>query len=657
MDNHHSQHIDEELLSTFITEAKEQIERLVFILLQIEQQPSRQSSFIDEVFRLAHNLKGSSGIAGLNELKETMHEVENLFDIVRNGNYQLTEDDVDLLLSLTDELVSYLEAGDFHNPFPQEAWVEEIRNCAGDQKNFPEPTQKKSDPPLILNKEEKKKVASWQETGKQVYGIELHFTNEAPMRSVTALVFIKYLKQYGEILTIAPVREELEKEEYSCVKLVLLRKDPFSPEEELKIMDYPANEGVEGVKIRQWQYRREESANIYSERINGAQTIRVEAERIDRVLNQLGKILTLKTGLIHLYKEGYKGKTSWEEFGKSLQDLDQTISALQTSAMDLRMIPVHQIFTRFPKVVRDLAKDCGKKIELQFVGEETEIDKQIAEELVDPLTHLLRNSIDHGIEEVEERKEKGKTPTGHIILDAHQEGSHIVISVRDDGRGLNLEKIRNKAIKAGLVNAEENLTPDELTKLIFAPGFSTADQVSEISGRGVGLDVVKTGIKRLQGDIEVKSVPGTGTEFALKVPLTLAIIQAFMVKIGGQTFGIPVGDVVQSIVIKESDIHLVANRMIYYRYPETIPLIDLASRFKFTYQRNKDLIPVVIISYGRGRVGYIVEELLGLEEIMIKPINKSMGEVSEISGAALLGNGNIALILDDQALAQKAINL
>lgn len=657
MDNNKSQHIDEELLSTFITEAKEQIERLVFILLQIEQQPDRQSGFIDEMFRLAHNLKGSSGIAGLNELKETMHEVENLFDIVRNGNYQLSEDDVDLLLSLTDELVNYLEAGDFHNPFPQEAWVGRIRNCAGDQNNSTELTQRKSDPPLILNKEEKKKVASWQETGKQVYGIELHFTNEAPMRSVTAFVFIKYLKQYGEILTTAPVREELEKEEFASVKLVLLRKDPLSPEEELKIMDYPANEGVDGVKIRQWQYRREEGANVYHERINGAQTIRVEAERIDKVLNQLGKILTLKTGLLHLHKEGYNGRTSWEEFGKSLQDLDQTISALQTSAMDLRMIPVHQIFTRFPKVVRDLAKNCGKKIELQFVGEETEIDKQIAEELVDPLTHLLRNSIDHGIEEVEERKEKGKEPIGHIILDAHQEGSHIVISVRDDGRGLNLEKIRNKAIKAGLIKAEEILTEDELTRLIFAPGFSTADKVSEISGRGVGLDVVKTGIKRLQGDIEVKSVPGTGTEFALKVPLTLAIIQAFMVKIGGQTFGIPVGDVVQSIVIKESDIHLVANRMIYYRYPETIPLIDLASRFKFTYQRDKNLIPVVIISYGRGRVGYIVEELLGLEEIMIKPINKSMGEVSEISGAALLGNGNIALILDDQALAQKAINL
>ncbi|HEY8345295.1 MAG TPA: chemotaxis protein CheA [Bacillota bacterium] len=659
MDNHNSQYIDEDLVSTFIAEAKEQIERLVFILLQIEQQPDRQIGFIDEMFRLAHNLKGTSGIAGLNELKETMHEVENLFDSVRNGDYQLDEDDVDLLLSLTDELVSFLDTGNLRAPFPKEVWVEKIRSCTGvnNQGQSKSRVRRRSDPPLTLNKEDKKTVASWQEAGKQVYGIELHFTDEAPMRSVTALVFIKYLEKYGEILTTAPSREELENEEYSSIKLVLLRTDPLTTEDELKIMDYPTNDGVEGVKIRQWQYRREESSGLNIGRINGGQTIRVEAERIDTVLNQLGKILILKTGLLRLHKDGYKGRASWEEFGKSLQELEQTISALQTSAMNLRMIPVHQIFTRFPKVVRDLAKKCGKKIELHFIGEETEIDKQIAEELVDPLTHLLRNSIDHGIEEIEERKSKGKDPIGHITLDAHQEGGHIVISVRDDGRGLNLEKIRNKAIQNGIIKEEEVLGEEELTRLIFAPGFSTADQVTEVSGRGVGMDVVKTAIKRLQGDIEVKSVPDGGTEFALKVPLTLAIIQSFMVRIGEQIFGIPVGDVVQNIVIKESDIHLVADRLIYYRYPEAIPLIDLASRFGFECERDKNLIPVVIINYGRGRVGYIVEELLGLEEIMIKPINKSMGEVNEISGAALLGNGNIALILDNQALAQKVINL
>ena len=274
-------------------EAREQIERLVFILLQIEQQPERQIGFIDEMFRLAHNLKGSSGIAGLNELKETMHEVENLFDSVRNGDYQLDEDDVDLLLSLTDELVSYLDTGNFRAPFPKEVWVEKIRSCTGinDQDQSRSRVRRRSDPPLTLNKEDKKTVASWQEAGKQVYGIELHFTDEAPMRSVTALVFIKYLQNYGEILTTAPPREELENEEYSSVKLVLLRTDPLTTVDELKIMDYPTNDGVEGVKIRQWQYRREESSGLNIGRINGGQTIRVEANGIDTVLNQLARSL------------------------------------------------------------------------------------------------------------------------------------------------------------------------------------------------------------------------------------------------------------------------------------------------------------------------------------------------------------------------------
>jgi len=657
MDKEQSKHVDQELLSTYIAESEEQVERLVFILLQIEEQPERQSEFIDELFRLAHNLKGSSGIAGLTQLKETMHEVENLFDRVRNGDYQLNASDVDLLLSLTDDLVSYFEESILSEPFP-EKWRKEIKARWCDQStNVNSKPEHKSDPPLILNKEEKKKVAAWQEGNKQVYGIELHFTNEAPFRSVSTLIFMKYLKEYGEILTTAPVFEELEQEEYSCVKMVLLREKPLTPEQELKIIDYPVNEGVDGVKLRQWQYRREESGNIYDEKIKGTQTIRVESERIDKVINQLGKILTLKTGLLHLFQEGYNGKTSWDELGKSLQELEQTVSSLQINAMDLRMIPVRQVFTRFPKIVRDIAKKCGKKIELHFVGEDTEIDKQIAEALIDPLTHLLRNSIDHGIEELEERRKNGKDPVGHITLNAHQEGGHIVISVSDDGRGLNQEKIKNKALKAGIIQENDELSTEEVTGLIFAPGFSTAEQVSDISGRGVGLDVVKNGLKRLQGDIEVKSLPYAGTEFALKVPLTLAIIQAFMVKVGGQVFGIPVGDVVQSIVIKESSIHLVGDRMIYYRYPETIPLLDLATKFNFKYERNKDLIPVVITSYGQGKVGYIVEELIGLEEIMIKPINKSMGEVKEISGAALLGNGHIALILDNQALADKAINL
>ncbi|HEY8343687.1 MAG TPA: chemotaxis protein CheA [Bacillota bacterium] len=659
MNNNTPGQLDQNIISTYIAETKEQIERLVFILLQIEEHLDRQNAFIDEMFRLAHNIKGSSGLVGLNEVKETMHELESFFDLVRKGQYRLDESDVDLLLAISDELTSFFEGNIFSASIPWEMWIEKIKMQAkkGKTDDAGSVKESKKELPLQLSDVEKKQVAEWQEAGKEVYGIELYFTDEAPMRSATALIFIKYLKQYGEVFKIVPDYNELEKEEYNSIRVVVFCEKALTPEEEARIINYPVNDGVKEVTIRKWQYRKAEGTNVYGEKTNWTQTVRIEAERIDKVINQLGSILTLRSSLLHLHQEGYQGKRSWEEFGKLLRNLDQGISALQLSTMELRMIPVRQIFARFPKIVRDVAKKCGKKIELHLIGEETEIDKQVAEELVDPLTHLVRNSIDHGIEDAEEREKYGKGPVGQVTLDARQVGGHLVVSVRDDGRGLNLEKIKNKAVKAGIIKADSSLSKEELYKLIFAPGFSTADQVSDISGRGVGLDVVQNSLKKLHGDIEVKSVQHVGTEFILKVPLTLAIIQAFMVKIGGQVFGIPAIDVVLSKIIKESEIHLVGDRMIYYNYPQTIPLIDLGSRFMFMYMRNKDLIPIVIVNYGQGRVGYIVEELLGLEEIMIKPINKSIGEIPEIAGAALLGNGNIALILNNQAIAQEAISL
>lgn len=658
--NEGSRMLDGGLMKAYITETREQIERLVLILLQLEQNPDRQLEFIDEMFRLAHNMKGSSGVIGLTEVKDVMHEVENLFSAVRNRQYLLDAHALDLLISLTDDFSSYLDENILTAPFPGEPWIQRLKKLMNGDSSVD--INQKPDPPLVLSREEKDKVALWQEEGKVVYGIEMYFAPEAQLRSAASVIFLKFIRGCGEVLTISPSEEEIPEENYSALKIVLLRENRFTPEEESRIVAYPVNDGVEGVTIREWQYRRDENNGTYhsngkNDKGYGAQTIRVESERIDKVINQLGKILTLKTGLLHLHREGYQGKQTWEKLSKILQDLDQTVSTLQSGAMDLRMIPVRQIFARFPKTVRDIAKQFGKKVELHFVGEDTEIDKQIAEELIDALTHLLRNSVDHGLEETKERISAGKDPAGHITLSARQEGSHIVISVSDDGRGLNLEKIKKKALSAGIIKEENNLSKDEIIRLIFAPGFSTADKVSEISGRGVGLDVVKTSLKKLQGDIDVLTEPGQGTTFALKVPLTLAIIQSFMVKVGGQVFGIPVTDVVQSIVIKEEEIHDVGDRRIFYRYPETIPLIDLGAHFRFPFHRDPNQIPVVIINCGRGRAGFIVEELIGLEEIMIKPINKALGEQNQISGAALLGSGKIALILNHQQIAQEAVNI
>jgi len=653
--------IDEDLLSTFITETREQIERLVQILLEIEQNSHEQAEFIDEMFRIAHNIKGSSGVIGLTEVTEVMHEIENLFSRVRNGQYYLDKQAIDLLISFTDEFSAYLEKDIIGTSFDGNLWLEQLKSLVKKEASHARTEQPTST--LVLSRADKAKVRSWQQEGKKVYEIEIIFTPEVKVRSASVLIFLRFIRNYGTILTTAPAEEAIPNENYSTFKMVLLTEKQLTAEEQNTIIAYPISEWVTKIKIREWEVNKDHHPsdlhqnNGYQDNQFASHTIRVESERIDKVINQLGELITLKTSLFHLYKNGYEGKSTWENFSRLLQDLNQTVSKLQMSAMDLRMIPVRQLFTRFPKIVRDIAKQQGKKVELHFVGADTEIDKHMGEALIDALTHLLRNAVDHGLEATAERKAQKKDPTGHITLSARQEGSFIVIGVTDDGRGLDLEKIRKKALATGLISESSNLNQKELIRLIFSPGFSTADQVSEYSGRGVGMDVVVTNLKKLQGDIDVLTEPGKGTAFMLKVPLTLAIIQSFMIKVGGQIFGIPVTDVVQSIIIKEEEIHSIGGHLIYYRYPETIPLVHLGEYFRFPFPQNQDRIPVVIINCGRSHAGFIVEDLIGIEDIMIKPIDEAMGEHNQIAGAAILGSGKIGLILNHQQIAQQELEI
>jgi len=318
------------------------------------------------------------------------------------------------------------------------------------------------------------------------------------------------------------------------------------------------------------------------------------------------------------------------------------------------MVPVRQLFTRFPKIIRSVAKKKNKQVELITFGEDTEIDKQVAENLVDPLTHLIRNAVDHGLESGAERSALGKPATGQVKLGAYKDGDFIVISVSDDGRGLNIGKIREKALKNGLIKADDKLNDDEVIKLIFAPGFSTAEEVSDISGRGVGLDVVLDRINALKGDIEVDTMPGRGTTFLLKLPLTLAIIQALLIKVGDQIFGIPSVDIIENVLINKNEIHTVAEQMVYTLRQEAFPVVDLRKLFKVTNGVNLEQIPMVVSKNGNGKMGLIVDELVGQEEVVIKQINTAFPPNPVVSGAALLGGGEIALLINTRNLQLKA---
>ncbi len=638
---------DESLTLLFVTETHDQLERFSEILLNWGAQEDPKKD-INELFRLAHNIKGSSGMMGLTELKDAVHVVEDLFDAVRKEKLQLDNELIDSLLKFSDEVLLYIGNGQWQDVESLKRWQNFFNSGLAETSLSP---VKKFDIPLTLSATEKDTIAAWQEAGKIVYGIEVEFNPEAEMQGASALIFMRMLPQYGTVYKTAPREEDLKEEKFTVLRVVLVTKQPLTPGQEFSITSYPMYDVID-VRVRKWTYRSEEALTSPKKKNDKEgshiveRTIRVEAGKIDRLVNQIGELLHIKTSLLQMINQRNHQILNWNQLIGVIQKLEMVTDGLQEEIMDLRMIPVRNIFSRFSRTVYDISKQKGKQVELIFFGEETEIDKQVAEQLVDPLTHLIRNAVDHGLENEENRIKKGKSRIGRVTMGACQDGDDIVISVQDDGGGLDLEKIRAKGIQNGLIDKSQTLTDEEIQKLIFEPGFSTADIISDISGRGVGLDVVHDSIKKLKGDIVVESTPDEGTVFRLKIPLTLAIIQSFMIRVGGQTFGIPAFEVVESVAVSDTDIHHITDKQVFTLRQEAISLIDLNEVFKYSrVTRNQEKI-VIIVREGHIHYGLLVEELIGQEEIMIKQINKALAENPLISGAALVGSGDIALILD-----------
>lgn len=643
--------MEESLVLMFKNETREQLERFTEILLELEQNPDKQGEVINELFRLAHNVKGSSGMMGLNDLKDTMHLVENLFDGVRKTVIRLDEAKIDTLIEYSDEVLEYIEGGRWDQVDQFERWKEEF-NYKIETDTLP---KDRYNTVLTLNDLEKQEVALWQSSGKAVYGVEVQFSLDAMMKSASALVFAKHLEKYGSVFKMVPPLEELATEKFDIFKAVLLVETPLTDEQIKTITTYPINDALE-TRLRKWIYRPEEAViknNTGSERQEHTsiatttdRTIRVDSLKIDKLLNNVGELLNIKTNLVKLTESGYHGKNTWDQLLKAVQKLEQITVSFQEDIIDLRMVTVRQLFSRFPKIIRDVAKKSGKSVELSVFGEDTEIDKQMAENLVDPLTHIIRNAVDHGLESKDQRLNLGKPETGRVTLGAYQDGDYIVISVSDDGKGLDPNKIKEKAIKNGILKEDAKISDEEAYKLIFAPGFSTADKISDISGRGVGLDVVLSSINTLKGDVEVDTQLNQGTTFNLKVPLTLAIIQALLIKVGNQTFGISSGDVLESLMIEKEMIHIVAGQKVFTLRQEAFPIIDLRDLFGIDKTSDLEQLPLVVVRSGHAKVGLIVDKLVGQEEIVVKQINPAFPNNPLIAGAAFLGGGELALIIN-----------
>lgn len=635
-------------LGVFIEEAKEHIESLEENLVKLEKEPYNQD-LIQAIFRSFHTIKGSSGSMGFQQMTELAHLLENLLDRVRRGEVSVSSSLIDLLLQGVDFSKRMLEEITKKGQEPD--WnMEEIFSALQDFRG------------------EKEKDDSGE------YWLTVKLASDCSMKGVRAYLVISRLQDSGiEVVNTVPSLSDLEGENFGQSFDILVRT-ALPPEEVVKIVGSVAEiervEVKEGEKEEKNQIEEKEEKNTIpppgEQKIttNLKKTVRVDVERLDSLLNLVGELVIDRTRLEDIIQR-LKDYQELVQFREILSDttthIGRVTNDLQMEIMKARMLPLAEVFNRFPRLIRDLARQSGKEIDFIIEGEETELDRSLLEEITDPLIHLLRNAVDHGIESREERINKGKPPQGKVILRAYQEENSVVIVVEDDGRGLDVEKIKDKVVGMGLVTPEEvsKMSEREIVDFIFYPGFSTSDEVTEVSGRGVGMDVVKRNIERVNGQVRVESQLGVGTTFYLRLPLTLAIIRALLVKVGESIYSIPLSDVVEIEKVEKKDTYWVNRVLTTLFRGKTLPLLWLEALLdsrKYNFI-SEDEIPevlyTVVVSASSSLAGLVVDEVLGEQEIVIKSLGSYMRDVRGLGGATILGDGGISLIIDVASLLWK----
>ncbi|MGI5875960.1 MAG: chemotaxis protein CheW [Dethiobacteria bacterium] len=681
----------------FLAEAREYLQDMTNCLLRLEKKPDDTNS-LTEMFRAAHSLKGMAATMGYELITELTHELENMFDQLRNGELSIGTDLVSLLFKAVDMINLLVDNLDNQEIFRQESktlqqdliqW-HELLNGAGKNKpglvGFPpDPKNISSD---ILNEFEKEVLKDATSREEKCYYIRVYLLDGVLLKSVRAHMVCKAVEKMGEIIKTVPSMQDLENENFDLTFSLLLYGKPDLKDLEKSIISIAEIERVEisQIKINGKQENvfvveqdpvtrgmhkpaipvesemaqqeqaaavavldKEDAVNFSKIRAGSTatraveKTVRVETAKLDTLVNLVGELIINRTRVVELGK-----KAGDELLESSLQQLERITTELQGAAMTLRMVPIKQVFDRFPRMIRDLSVEKGKKLELIITGEETELDRTIVNQIGDPLVHLLRNAVDHGIEDEEERKRKGKNPVGKIYLNAHHEGSHVVVCVEDDGIGINADFIRARALEKNIIKKNEldNLTQEEIIRLIFQSGFSTSSVITDVSGRGVGMDVVKTAIEALNGDIEVKSEPEKGTKFIIRLPLTLAIIRTLMVRDEGEIFAIPIEAIRENLFVGCHEIKTIQQGRVITLRDEVLPLYFLKEKLKLGSVRQQNAYPVVVIQSAEKKAGLAVDELLGQQEIVIKSLNGFVSDIKGIAGATVLGDGRVSLILD-----------
>lgn len=690
-------------LEIFLDETTEHLQNLNTQILTLEQEPENMDT-INEIFRAAHSLKGMAGTMGYKRMQTLTHDMENVFSEVRNGNIKVKANMIDLLFQCLDALEEYTnnirETGD-EGTNENEPLIKLLNEELGkkDEKPAGEPKKEEKAPEggdkrkwlnIKLDSTDVMVITEAKKQGNFVYGATVYVQESCLLKAARAFLVFKAVEEVGEIIVSSPSAQDIEDERFELdFSLIVISDKPVDKliaaisnvSEIAEVLAEPIDlakmPGSEEGKSAAPEQKKEEQKAVPAKAAAAAaapaadkktgvakqaggkpvvnRTVRVDIEKLDVLMNLVSELIIAKNSLVaasNAQKSASdKGQNNVNE---QIEYLESVTTSLHESVMKVRMVPIESVVSKFPRMIRDLTKKLDKKMELYMSGEETELDRTVVDEIGDPLMHLLRNSADHGIESAEVRAERGKPEVGSIWLDAYQDGNNVVIEVRDDGNGIDTEAVKNKAISRGTITPEQaaGMSEKEIIDLLFLPSFSTSEKVTDVSGRGVGLDVVKSKIEALSGEVEVKSVLGVGSTWIIRLPLTLAIIQALMVVIGGEKYAISLGSIQTIEDIPTDEIRLIQNKEVIHLRGNVIPLIRMDKELDTVSTKGPDEnMTILIVKKGDKLAGLVVDELLGQQEIVIKSMGKYIDNKCRlISGATILGDGEVALILDTNVL-------
>jgi two-component system chemotaxis sensor kinase CheA len=680
-------------LEVFIEESKEHLQSCNEKLLELEKNP-KDLSIVNEIFRSAHTLKGMSATMGYEDIANLTHQMENVLDAIRNEKLAVTSDLFDAVFVSVDNLeemvFSIAQGGDGKKDVS--AVVEMLKKLEnGEDLNHDSSKSKNQGNSLNQNHNnhaiqeyddfEYTIIQQSREQGFSAYEVTISLREDCLLKAARVFMVFEILEQLGEVIKAVPSVDLLEEEKFDLQFSVAIITNDSSDDIHNKVMKVSEIKEVvvqqldhlaminnqansqatvlvetnqnDEVEKETHQHVQENSVKAAEKLVaattaTSSKTIRVNIERLDILMNLFEELVIDRGRLEQISKD-----LNNNELNETVERMSRISGDLQNIILNMRMVPVETVFNRFPRMIRQLAKDLNKKINLEIIGAETELDRTVIDEIGDPLVHLLRNAIDHGIEMPDVRLKSGKSEEGHVVLSAYHSGNHVFIEIEDDGAGINRERVLKKALDRGVVTEQQaaTLTDKQVYELIFSSGFSTADQISDISGRGVGLDVVKSTIESLGGSVSIDSVESKGSKFSIQLPLTLSIISVMLVELQNEKYAIPLSSIIETAVIKKDAILQAHNQQVIDFRGKIVPLVYLTEIFEVPVETgNEDYVSLIIVRKGEKMAALAVDSFIGQQEIVLKSLGNYLSSVFAISGATILGDGQVALIIDCNAL-------